>query len=145
MKTASWVILTVLGVIVLALSLLSASIAYGRDWPIGPSTLLGLDAAVPGVMPALRGARGTAAGFSAAWAALLLTVVLGPYRRRETWAWWAILISATTLVVILGLRVPLVGSSLGAGTGLTLWIVVVVGLLLDLGRLRQPGPRGSGA
>ncbi|HLA77702.1 MAG TPA: hypothetical protein VJU18_09005 [Vicinamibacteria bacterium] len=140
MKTASWVILTVLGVAVLGLSLLSAGVAYGSDWPIGPSTLLGLDAAVPGVGAALRGARGTAAGFAAAWAVLFLTIVLGPYRRRETWAWWGILASATVLAAILGLRVPLVGSRLGAGTGLTLWIVVVVGLLFDAGRLSRSVP-----
>lgn len=138
MKTASWVILTVLGVVVLGLSLVSAGVAYRGDWPIGSSTLLRLETAVPGVESALRGARGTAAGFGAAWAALLLTVVLGPYRRRETWAWWAILISATTLVVILGLRVPLVGTRLGAGTGLTLWAIVVVGLLFDVARLSTP-------
>lgn len=136
MKTASWVILAVLGVLVLGSSLLSASVAYGRDWPIGPSTLSGLDAAVPGVGPALRGARGTAAGFGAAYAVLLLGVVLGPYRRRETWAWWAILASATVLALVIGLRVPLVGWRAGAGTGLTLWGVVLLALLLDLGRLR---------
>ncbi len=137
MKTASWVILAVLGVAVLGLSLLSAGVAYGGDWPIGPTTLLKLEAAIPGVGPALRGARGTAAGFGAAYALLFLTVVFGPYRRRETWAWWAILASAGTLAVVLGLRVPLVGSRPGAVTGLIFLVVVVVALLLDVARLRK--------
>ena len=136
MKTASWVLLTLLGVAALALSLVSAWVAYHGEFQIGPASLSGLEAAVPGVGLALRGARGTAAAFAFAYAVLLLSVVLGPYRRGDRWAFWAILASACALALVTGLRVPLLGIRPGAGTGTVFLVVAIVALLLDVRRLR---------
>ena len=137
MKTASWVLLALIGVVVLALSLLSAQIAFVGDFNIGPVPLTKLAAAAEGVGPALRAARGTAAGYAAAYAVLFLAIVLGPYRRGETWAWWAILAGALMLSALVALRVPLLDTQLGVGpVGIQL-AVVLIALLLDMGRLRS--------
>jgi hypothetical protein len=136
MKTASFVVLVLAGVAILALSLLSAGIAYSREFNLGPHQVSKVEAALPGAGAALRGARGTAAAFATAYAVLFLVVVLGPYRRGEAWAWWALLGSTLALALVVLLRVPLVGTRAGAGTALAALLLVLLGLVLDLGRLR---------
>jgi hypothetical protein len=69
---------------------------------------------------------------------LFLFVVLGPYRRGDVWSWWALLASSAALGLVIMLRVPVLGTRLGAGTGLVQLIVVLVALLLDVQRLRGP-------
>lgn len=91
---------------------------------------------MPGTGVPLRGARGTAAAFGAAYAVLFLIIVLGPYRRGEVWAWWALLASSLVLAILILLRVPLIGTTLGAPTAIVPLLLVLVGLGLDLGRVR---------
>jgi hypothetical protein len=137
MKTASWVILTVMGALVLIVSLISAGLAYsGNDYPIGPKPISEIAAAHEGVGIALRGIRGTSAAYAAGYAVLFLAIVLGPYRRREVWAWWAILGGVTVIALIAWLRMPFIGLRLGIGAPLIQLGIVVVGLLLDVGRVR---------
>lgn len=136
MKKASWIVLLVVGLVFLGLSLVSMGVAMTGDWPIGPSSLAELEAAVPGTGVPLRGARGTAAAFGAAYGVLFLTIVLGPYRRGETWAWWALLGSSVVLAALILLRLPLVGTTLGLPTAIVPLVLVLLGLLLDLGRVR---------
>jgi hypothetical protein len=137
MKTASFVILALVGAATLALSLLSARIAYVGEWRVGQVPLAQVVAASPGVGPALRGARGTAAAYAAGYAVLFLVIVLGPYRRGERWAWWAILGGVLTVLALVALRVPSLGTQLGVGPAIFQLAVVVIGLLLDVGRLRS--------
>jgi hypothetical protein len=140
MKTASWVLLLVAGVLTLLASLGSVYIAHGtaRDelGPGGP-TLEDVAAGRPEIATALRGRRGTAAAFAASYAVLFLFVVLGPYRRGETWCWWALLTAALVLTLLTAARVPFLGTRLGAATGLIHFGVVLVALLLDVRRLRR--------
>jgi len=138
MKKASWIVLLVVGLLVLVVSLISSGVALRGDWPIGPTTLNKLETVVPGVGAPLRGARGTAAAFAAAYGVLFLTIVLGPYRRGETWAWWALLGSSVVLASLVLLRVPFLGAILGVSTAITVLVLVLLGLLLDLGRVRGP-------
>ena len=139
MKTASWVILTIVGALVVLGSLTSAWLAYGgSDYPIGPKSLAEIAAAHEGVGPALRGIRGTSAAYAGAYGVLFLAIVLGPYRRREVWAWWAILGGVAALAIITALRVPTLGVARGLGAALIELAVVLVGLLLDVARLRAP-------
>jgi hypothetical protein len=69
-------------------------------------------------------------------------VTIGPYRRGDTWAWWAVLVS--TLVMTIGsvLRIPFLGTRLGATVSLIQLGVIGLGLALGAGRLRS-GPAGS--
>jgi hypothetical protein len=138
MKKASWIVLCVVGSLVLLVSLISTGIAYSAtsDWPIGPSSLVKLEAAFPGVGQALRGVRGTSAAFAAGYAVLWLTIVLGPYRRGETWAWWGLLGASLAVASVVLLRVPLVGITPGWQAAVYPLLLTVVGLLLDLGRVR---------
>jgi len=137
MKKASWVVLCVLGLLILVLSLASAVNAYWRDWGIGPTTLTKIEMVAPGAEVALRGSRATAAAFGVGFV-LFLAIVLGPYRRGEVWAWWALLGSMLSFAAVALLRVPLLGTTLGTTPAVVPLIVVLVALLLDLGRLRAP-------
>lgn len=136
MKKASWIVLVVAGSVVLLASLVSSGVAAWGNWAIGPTSLTKLEAAVPGTSVPLRGARGTAAAFAAAYGVLFLAIALGPYRRGETWAWWALLGSSLTLGALVLLRVPLLGTTLGVGVAAALVGLALIGLLLDLGRVR---------
>ncbi len=78
MKTASWILLALVG----ALTLL------GSLGSIGPASLAELSAGRPDVATAVRARRATAAAYGAGFATLLLLIARGPYRRGDVWAWW---------------------------------------------------------
>jgi len=152
-KTASWIILLVVGALMLLGSLFSLGIAYGtaRD-QIGPASLSELSVARPEVATAVRARRATAAAYAAGFATLFLAITLGPYRRGEAWAWWALAAGTLVVSVLILLRIPFLGIRLGApaavtgaGAALTTLVELVVvglGLALGAGRLRRSGPRG---
>jgi hypothetical protein len=141
MKTASWVLLAVTGALILILSLLSLYIAYSgaRDeFGQGGPTVDDVRSWNPEIATAIRARRGTAASFAAAYAVLVLAIVIGPYRRGDAWAWWALLAGAVTLALLAIARIPLMGTRLGAFTGVIPLVVTVVALLLDVRRLKAP-------
>jgi hypothetical protein len=138
MRTASWVVLLLVGVATFGVGLLSANLAYsGADYPIGGVAVAEVASGRPGLEAALRGTRGTAAAYAAAFGALYLFVVLGPYRAGARWAWWAILAAFAVLVLVTAVRVPTLGIQTGVSAPLILGGLVVVGLLLDVGRLKK--------
>jgi len=133
------VLLTIVGALTLLGSVGSLFTAYRSASPDALTPGITLDdvaAGRPEVATALRARRGTAASFAAAYAVLFLAVVLGPYRRGDTWSFWAVLAAALTLGILTALRVPLLGTRAGAGTGLVQLAVVIVALLLDIRRVR---------
>jgi hypothetical protein len=152
MKKASWMVLAAVGAVTLLGSLGSLAVAYGTERDqIGPLTLRELSAGMPDVATAIRARRATAAAYAAGFAILFLAIVLGPYRRGEVWAWWALLGGMLTVTILVLLRHLFLGVPLGdplAATGASTTIsssvqllVVSLGLGLDSGRLRRPGPR----
>jgi hypothetical protein len=142
LKKASWIVLVVMGAAVVIVSLISTWVAYsGTAYTVGATPVAEIAAAHDGAGPALRGIRGTSAAYGAAYGILFLAIVLGPYRRGEVWAWWAILGSALALAAIAALRIPTLGVTLGIQAPLIVLGVVVLGLLLDVGRLRAPSER----
>lgn len=138
LRTASWVMLALVGVLVLLSSLVSANLGYRQDFPIGEVSIGEIAAGNHAVLVGLRGARGTAAAWGAAWAVLFLAVVLGPYRRGDLASWWGILISLIVLGAVAGARVLFTGGQAGTGTPLVLLVLVLVALLLDVKRLSGP-------
>ena len=86
-----------------------------------------------------------AAAYGAGFATLFLAITLGPYRRGDVWAWWALL--AGTLVVsglilspgpLAGIQLGTAAAVTGAGTALASIVQLTVaglGLALDAGRL----------
>jgi cell division protein FtsW (lipid II flippase) len=144
MKTVSWILLLVVAVLTLLGGLESANIAYRTDRErVAGVTLTELAAGKPGVENSLRARRGTAASFAAGFATLFLFIVLGPYRRGDRWAWWAILTGTLVVLVLVLLRQPALGVGLrspGGGTSVEVALlsgVVAIGLALGAGRLRS--------
>ena len=151
MKTASWILLALAGALTLLLSLVSVGRAYGtyRD-QIGPASLSELSAGRPEVETAVRSRRATAAAYGAGFGMLFLLVAVGPYRRGEVWAWWALLVGMLVVSVLILLRIPLLGTgltgSVGGGTAVASLIqllMVGAGLALGAGRLRHGRPGDS--
>ena len=141
MKTASWIVLAVAGALTLLGSLASFVVAYGtvRD-EIGPVTLEELTSGRPDVAVALRARRATAAAYAAGFATLFLAITLGPYRRGDVWAWWALLVGTVVMSALSLLRVPFINTRAGAGAALITLVVVGIGLALGASRLRGPAP-----
>ena len=151
MKTASWVLLALAGALTLLFSLLSAERAYGTyNDHIGGVSVSKLSAERPEVETAVRARRATAAAYSAGFATFFLLISVGPYRRGEVWAWWALLVGMLVVSVLILLRLPLLGTglngSVGGGTAmasLTQLLLVGAGLALGAGRLRHGRPGDS--
>lgn len=138
MKTVSWVMLAIVGALTMLASMASCYVAYrASDDQIGPVRLSQVAGGQPELATALRARRGTAAAYAGAFAALFLAITLGPYRRGDTWAWWALLGGTAFLAVVILLRVPLLDTKAGAGAGLITLVVVGLALALDAGRLRS--------
>jgi hypothetical protein len=144
MKTASWIILMLIGAATLLVSLNSVRRAYGSAQDrIGPATLTELSEGRPEVATAIRARRATAAAYATGFCTLFLAIVLFPYRRGDVWAWWALAAGMTVVAALLLLRVPLLGIPLGAleaGTaraGLIQLGVVAAGLALGAGRFKR--------
>jgi hypothetical protein len=145
MKTASWVLLALAGVATLLLSLVAAARAYGTyNDRIGGVRVSELSVGRPEVEKAMRSRRATAAAYSSGFAALFLLITVGPYRRGDVWAWWALLVGMLLVSVLILLRVPLLGTGFGGSGGgaavmgsLVQLFMVGVGLALGAGRLRH--------
>jgi hypothetical protein len=138
LRIISWVLLTLLGVLMLLGAVGSAQFAIsGGDDQFGDVTLSELTGGNTTVANLIHGRRLTAAAFASAFSVLFLLVVLFPYRRGEVWSWWAILISTVVLAGIILLRIPYLGVQLGASVAYTQLGVVVVALLLDISRLKK--------
>jgi hypothetical protein len=143
MKTASWILIAVAATLTLLGGLVSMGIAYrSASDQFGPVTLAELSAGKPDVATALRARRATAGSYAAGFGALLLAVAIGPYRRGDAWAWWAVLVSTLVLTIGSVLRVPFLGTWPGANTALIQLVVIGIGLALGASRLRS-GPAGS--
>lgn len=137
MKKASWILLAIVGSLLLLVSFASTGLAYRGEYGIGPQQVK-IGEVADGradVLIGLRGIRGTSAAYAAGFAAMFLAIVLGPYKRGDVWAWWALLAAIVLVVAISLLRIPLVGSSWGIGTSLTPMGLAFLGLLLDVKRL----------
>jgi len=137
LRTVSWVLLAIVGILVALGSVASAVLAYRGDFPIGGVPIAEVAGGREAVLLGLRGARGTAAAWGAAWAALFLVVVFGPYRRGDVATWWGILLSVVVLAAVAGARV-VIGAQAGIGGPLILLVLVVIALLLDVKRLTTP-------
>jgi hypothetical protein len=138
MRKVSWILLALVGVLVLLGSLASAHLAYRGEYPIAGVSITEIASGREVVLLGLRGTRGTAAAWAAAWAVLFLAVVLGPYRRGDVGTWWGLLASVIVLGAVAGARVPLNGIQTGTGEPLVLLVVVLVALLIDVKRLTGP-------
>lgn len=141
MRTVSWILLTIVAVLILLGSLGSFTIAYfgaaSSDIITNSVSLQDLEIS-PQAATALRGRRGTAAAFGLGYATLLLFIILGPYRKGAVWAWWAVLTSILVLCAVILLRIIALGTFQGAATAGLILLVTIPALLLALA-VRSPG------
>jgi hypothetical protein len=140
LKTVSWALVALAAVLTLLASLVSFGVAYrgaGDEFGVGGPKLSDVASWNPEVATAIRARRATASAYATGWSLLLLLVTLLPYRRGERWAWWAILAATVVPAALSLLRIPFLNTRLGASTVLIQAGVVVLGLLLDVGRLRR--------
>jgi hypothetical protein len=137
MRTASWVLLTIVGALTFLVSLISANLAYRGDYPIGPggTRIEEVAAGRTEVLEGLRGIRGTSAAYAAAYAVLFLAIAIGPYKRGEVWAWWALLGAILSLALIVVARKAFLASAMGIGAALVPTGLSLLALLLDARRL----------
>jgi hypothetical protein len=138
LRTVSWVVLALVGALVLLFALVSANLAYRGSFGVGGVSIDEIASGREAVLLGMRGARGTAAAWAAAWAVLFLGAVLGPYRRGDVATWWGILVSVIVLGAVAGARVVFTSAQTGTGTPLVLLVIVLVALLLDIRRLTAP-------
>src|SRR6186713_299613 len=139
MKTASWLILAFAGLVTLALSVLQVVRAYGTSYDdrIVDVRISELAPGRPEVEVAIRARRATAGAYGAGFGALFLMIAVGPYRRGDVWAWWALLTGMLLVSVLILLRVPFLdtglGGSVGGGTASgSVYQLLMVGLGLAL-------------
>ena len=146
MKTASWVILAFAGLVTLALSVLQVVRAYGTSYDdrMVDIRISELAPGRPEVEVAVRSRRATAGAYGAGFGALFLIIALGPYRRGELWAWWALLGSMLLVSLLVLLRIPFLETGLGGAVGggtasgsVYQLLMVGLGLALDAGRLKK--------
>ena len=142
MKTLSWILLVLVGALTLLGSLESAWIALSLapDGLVGKGLTLMNATVPPEVALAIRGRRVTASAYAAGFAVLFLAVVLIPYRRRELWSWWTILVASLVLLLVTVMRVPMLGTRSAVPVALIQCGIVIIALLLDVGRLRRMPP-----
>jgi hypothetical protein len=107
-----WVLLLLVALLLAAGAVASLVTAYarGNDLIAGVS-LNDLAAVNPGIPDAIRGRRATAAFYAFSCAVLLAWIALTAFRRREKWAWHAILTAFGLGCIFSLLRVPLLGTS----------------------------------
>lgn len=138
MKTASWILLALVGALTLLAGLASLTVAFRSSQDqIGPVTMADVATGRPDVEVALRARRATAAAYAAGFGTLFLAIALGPYRRGDVWAWWAVFVGTLVLTALVLLRVPFLGTRLGVAPALIQLVVVGLGLALGAGRLRS--------
>ena len=135
---ASWVLLFIVLAATALLSLQSLRIAYTsphdsitREYTLDEVRATGGEDAVK----ALKGRRATAATWALAYALLGLVVVLGPYRRGERWAWWALLVSFGLSQVLSLLRALMLGTTLGIQAPSLLLALALLALLAAVPRI----------
>jgi hypothetical protein len=139
LRTASWVLLLIVGILLVVGSIASAYLAYAGDFPIGGMPVAEVAAGRPAILTALRAIRGTSAAFGLGFAVFFLATVLGPYRRGEKRAWWTMLVAVLALALVILARIPALDIPFGqGGSGLAISFggLTLLGLLLDVGRLR---------
>ena len=139
-RTISWILLTIVASLTFLASLASAYISYRAPDSdvIGKTKLADVAAGRAEVATALRGRRATAAAYAAAYAVLMLFIVLVPYRRGDVWSWWAILAGTLVLVLLVLARIPFLDSRLGAGAAWLNLGIVGAALLLEVNRVSSP-------
>jgi len=141
---ASWVILVFVLAATTLLALQSLRIAYlnSQDHitPTYSYTNVREATGNEDAVKALQGRRATAATWALGYGLLGLIVVLGPYRRGERWAWWALLVSLGLSQLLSLLRAVMLGTTQGIQAPSILLAFTLLALLAAVPRLFRREP-----
>jgi len=113
--TIGWLILFVLGLLLAFQGLESLIVAYrGAADSLAGVSFQDLAKLNPALPDAIRGRRATAASLAFSFGLLLMWMAVTAYRRREKWAWWALLCCMGLGSLASLLRISLIGQRAGA-------------------------------
>lgn len=147
--TASWVILLVMSLFIIAASIGSISTAYfGQQDTLSNGVTLEEIRSAGGehgeeAVKAFRGRRATAATWSLGWALMAIGLILVPYRTGHRWAWWTLLVSAIVSQLLSVARYVLIGTISGAGTSGIILGIALLGLIAGVPRMFSKGEAES--
>ncbi|HEY7546266.1 MAG TPA: hypothetical protein VID27_15355 [Blastocatellia bacterium] len=147
--TASWVILLVMSLAIIAVSGNSLRRAYfGKGDDLTPQVTLEKIREAGGehgeeAVKAFRGRRATAATWALGWALMAIGLILVPYRTGHRWAWWTLLISVVVSQLLSLARYPLLDTLSGAGASGIILGIALLGLLAGVPRMFSRGEEES--
>jgi hypothetical protein len=112
---ASVILLTLIAALVIFGALQAAWVAIsGSADRIGSITFDQLrEMGAEDAVKAIRGRRMTAATWALGYGVLFAWLVLSPYRRKERWGWWALLVSIVIPQIISLARLLFIGTVVG--------------------------------
>lgn len=147
--TASWVILLVMSLFIVAASIGSTYTAYfGKQDTLSVGVTLEEIREAGGVhgeeaVKAFRGRRATAATWALGWALMAIGLIVVPYRTGHRWAWWTLLISVVVSQLLAVARYTLLDTISGAGTSGIILGIALLGLLAGVPRMFSKGEAES--
>jgi hypothetical protein len=125
----AWVILLIMGLLITLGGLASMTVAYrsSNDSLAGVSfqTLAQIN---PDLPKAIRARRATAAFYATSCGLLVVWIAVTAFRKRQKWAWYALLCSLGIGAVLSILRLPLLDYRPGAETAGVMLIALVLAL-----------------
>lgn len=127
---ASWILLMLLGILIALGGVASLTVAYRGEERLGEVEMDRLEAIDPALPGIVRGRRATSAALAFSLGSLTAWIALTAYRRREKWAWQAMLFALGIGSVLSLLRIPLLNTTLGAVTATValVWLLVALSL-----------------
>ena len=127
-----WILLLLAGLLMTLGGLESFAVAYwGADDLIAGVSLEKLAQVNPDLPKAIRGRRATAAFYATSCGLLVAWVAVSAFRRRQKWAWYALLCSLGVGALCSFLRVSLLDYTPGSQAALAIAITLVLALAVS--------------
>jgi hypothetical protein len=127
-----WILLLLMSLLIVAGSVESLWLAYrGPGEVVAGSALNEAVKGNPDLLDALRGRRATAASYALTSGLLLGWIALTAFRRRERWAWFALLTSVGLGALASALRYFVLGVPAGASTAAATLAVLILALAIS--------------
>jgi hypothetical protein len=128
-----WILLLLLGLYLILGALGSLAVAYTsvEEDQLGSLRVSELAKVSPSAAAAVRGRRATSASLSFACGVMVCWIAATAYRRREKWAWYALLTSVGIGSALSIFRISMIGITQGAGIAGIMLAVLLAALLIS--------------
>jgi hypothetical protein len=125
----AWVIFLIMGLLMTLGGLGSMYVAYsGVNESLAGVSLQTLSQVNPDLPNELRARRATAAFYAATCGMLVTWIALAPFRKRQKWAWYALLCSLGIGSALSLLRIPLLNHRPGAEPASAILVLLLIAL-----------------